>query len=188
MRRLLVVSVFASTLIALPAIAQLTCTQLGAFTSCSGGPGRSTIQSDLGNNMGVIIGPRTTTPGHSRAPPRRRFCMGLSPADRMKRQACRRIARQVCRRMRRRPMGTASRRSTIEFYMAYVNGQNKTRSILGLTPEWLDDVNRACQAASFTRRNASRLERLATAINRTVTFGTPSDCVQEDIAAFPSLR
>jgi hypothetical protein len=42
--------------------AQVTCAQLGVFTDCSGPGHRSTTQVDLGNGMGVIIGPITTTP------------------------------------------------------------------------------------------------------------------------------
>jgi len=41
--------------------AQIICTQLGAYTTCDNGH-ESTIQADLGGGMGVIIGPRTTTP------------------------------------------------------------------------------------------------------------------------------
>lgn len=62
MRTVLDIALFAFVLMALPVTAQVTCTQLGAFTSCSGSGTQSTIQADLGNNMGVIIGPRTTTP------------------------------------------------------------------------------------------------------------------------------
>lgn len=53
---------FSCTLLPYNSHAQITCAQLGKFTSCSGPGGQSTIQSDLGNNMGVIIGRETTTP------------------------------------------------------------------------------------------------------------------------------
>lgn len=46
------------TLTSSVASAQIVCTQLGKFTSCDNG----NIQADLGYNMGVIIGPRETTP------------------------------------------------------------------------------------------------------------------------------
>lgn len=44
-----------------PAHAQIICTQLGQFTSCDNGRERTT-QADLGNGIGVIVGPRATTP------------------------------------------------------------------------------------------------------------------------------
>lgn len=45
-----------------PAFAQVVCTQLGAFTDCSGPYGQSSTQVDLGGNQGVIITDQTTTP------------------------------------------------------------------------------------------------------------------------------
>lgn len=48
--------------VALPASAQITCTVLGAFTTCSGPGGESTIQAALGPERGVIIGRETTMP------------------------------------------------------------------------------------------------------------------------------
>jgi hypothetical protein len=62
MRAFFASPLFAFILMAVPASAQLTCAQLGAFTDCSGPGHRSTTQADLGNGMGVIIGPKTTTP------------------------------------------------------------------------------------------------------------------------------
>lgn len=41
-----------------PASAQVVCAQLGHYLSCNNG----SIQADLGNNRGVIVGPRETTP------------------------------------------------------------------------------------------------------------------------------
>lgn len=47
--------------LAASAQAQIVCTTLGHFTTCDG-TGQSYIQADLGNRMGVIIGPQATTP------------------------------------------------------------------------------------------------------------------------------
>lgn len=60
-RRLSLLLVLGSlSLTSAPVDAQ-TCTQLGAYTYCDT-PSGSRIQSDLGNNRGVIVGPRETTP------------------------------------------------------------------------------------------------------------------------------
>ncbi|WHZ16864.1 MAG: hypothetical protein OJF52_003714 [Nitrospira sp.] len=68
MRRLFAVT-FLFSLIAMPAAGQVVCTQLGAFTDCSGPNNRSQTQVDLGNHQGVIIGDRTTTPYTILTPP-----------------------------------------------------------------------------------------------------------------------
>jgi hypothetical protein len=60
MKTLLVLLAFLVGTLADVTYAQVTCAQLGAFTSCSGS--QSTTQVDLGNGMGVIIGPNKTTP------------------------------------------------------------------------------------------------------------------------------
>lgn len=62
MRGFTAVHMIAFILMALPAWAQVTCIQLGAFTDCSGPGNRSATQVDLGSGMGVTIGPNTTTP------------------------------------------------------------------------------------------------------------------------------
>lgn len=54
---------------AMPAAGQVVCTQMGAFTDCSGPNNRSQTQVDLGNHQGVIIGDRTTTPYTILTPP-----------------------------------------------------------------------------------------------------------------------
>jgi hypothetical protein len=50
---------------AIPGHAQITCTQLGAFTTCDNG----TIQADLGHGHGVIIDKDKTTPYTILTPP-----------------------------------------------------------------------------------------------------------------------
>jgi hypothetical protein len=62
MRALFAIPLFAIVLIVLPATAQVTCTTLGKFTTCTGPGNQSIIQTDYGNGMGVIIGPRETIP------------------------------------------------------------------------------------------------------------------------------
>lgn len=67
--RHLFLSLFLSVLFAMPAAGQVVCTQMGAFTDCSGPNNRSQTQVDLGNHQGVIIGDRTTTPYTILTPP-----------------------------------------------------------------------------------------------------------------------
>lgn len=54
---------------AMPAAGQVVCTQMGAFTDCSGPNHYSQTQVDLGHRQGVIIGDRTTTPYTILTPP-----------------------------------------------------------------------------------------------------------------------
>lgn len=58
----LFVALFLVSLMALPAAAQVTCAQLGAFTGCGGPNLRSSTQVNLGNNQGVIITDQSTEP------------------------------------------------------------------------------------------------------------------------------
>ncbi len=54
---------------AVPSAGQVVCTQMGAFTDCSGSGGLSSTQVDLGNHQGVIITDRATTPYTILTPP-----------------------------------------------------------------------------------------------------------------------
>lgn len=54
---------------AVPSAGQVVCTQMGAFTDCSGSGGLSSTQVDLGNHQGVIITDRATMPYTILTPP-----------------------------------------------------------------------------------------------------------------------